>query len=75
MNERGWVPSGSEGSSEVAGVGVEVIRMVTDLAPSSDKGVRYGVFGRCGLTAMIVEVLLGQRCRNDCGQYGHRHLY
>ena len=24
----------------------------------SDKGVRYGVFGRCGVTAMVVEVLL-----------------
>ena len=33
--------------------------MVTDTAPSSGKGVRYGAFGRCGVTAMVVEVLLG----------------
>ena len=33
--------------------------MVTDLAPSSGKGVRYGAFHRCGMTAMVVKVLLG----------------
>ena len=33
--------------------------MVTDMAPSSGKGVRYGVFHRCGVTAMVLEVLLG----------------
>ena len=33
--------------------------MVTDTAPSSGKGVRYGAFSRCGVTAMVVEVLLG----------------
>ena len=33
--------------------------MVTDTAPSNGKGVRYGVFGRCGVTAMVVDVLLG----------------
>ena len=38
---------------------MEVIGMVTDTAPSSRKGVGYGVFGRCGATAMVVEVLLG----------------
>ena len=59
MNERGWIPTGSEGSSEVCGVGVEVIGMVTDTVPSSGKVVRYGVFVRCGVTAMVVEVLLG----------------
>ena len=32
--------------------------MVTDTAPSSGKGVRYGAFGRCGVTAMVVEVVL-----------------
>ena len=32
--------------------------MVTDATPSSGKG-RYGAFGRCGMTAMVVEVLLG----------------
>ena len=38
---------------------MEVIGVVTDTAPSSGKGVRYGVFGRRGVTALIVEVLLG----------------
>ena len=33
--------------------------MVTDTAPSSGKRVKYGVFGRSGVTAMVVEVLLG----------------
>ena len=33
--------------------------MVTDTAPSSGKGVRYGAFGRSGVTAMVLEVLLG----------------
>ena len=33
--------------------------MITDKAPSSGKGVRYGAFGRSGVTAMVVEVLLG----------------
>ena len=33
--------------------------MVTDTASSSSKGVRYGAFGRCGVTDMVVEVLLG----------------
>ena len=32
--------------------------MVTDTAPSSSKGVRYGAFGRCGVTPMVVDVLL-----------------
>ena len=38
---------------------MEVIGVVTDTAPSSGKGVRYGAFGRSGVTVMIVEVLLG----------------
>ena len=33
--------------------------MVTDTAPLSGKGVRYEAFGRSGVTAMVVEVLLG----------------
>ena len=33
--------------------------MVTDTAPSCGKGVRYGVYSCCGVTAMVVEVLLG----------------
>ena len=38
---------------------MEVIWAVTDMAPSSSKGLRYGAFGRSGVTAMVVEVLLG----------------
>ena len=38
---------------------MEVIGVVADTAPSSGKGVRYGVFGGGGVTAMVVEVLLG----------------
>ena len=38
---------------------MEVIGVVADTAPSSDKRVRYGVFGRSGVTAMVVEILLG----------------
>ena len=38
---------------------MEVIGMVIDMAPSGDKGVRYEVFGRYGVTVMVVEVLLG----------------
>ena len=59
MNERGWVPMRGEGSCEVSGVGMEVIEMVADMAPLSGKGVRYGAFGGGGVTAMVVEVLLG----------------
>ena len=33
--------------------------MVTDTAPSSGKGVRYGAFGRSGVTGRVMEVLLG----------------
>ena len=33
--------------------------MVTDTVPSSGKGVRYGVFDRSGVTAVVVEALLG----------------
>ena len=33
--------------------------MAADTAPSSGKGVRYGAFGGGGVTAMVVEVLLG----------------
>ena len=32
--------------------------MVTDTVPSNGKGVRYGGFGRNGVTAMVVEVLV-----------------
>ena len=38
---------------------MEVVGMVADTAPSSGKGVRYGVFGGGGVTALVVEVLLG----------------
>ena len=38
---------------------MEVVGMVADTAPSSGKGVRYGAFGGGGLTALVVEVLLG----------------
>ena len=59
VNERGWVPTGSEGSNEDRGVGMEVIGVVSDMAPLSGKGIRYGAFGGGGVTAMVVEVLLG----------------
>ena len=39
MYERGWVTTGSEDSREVGGVGMEVIGVVADTAPSSGKGV------------------------------------
>ena len=38
---------------------MEVIGVAADTAPSSGKGVRYGAFGGGGVTAMVVEVLLG----------------
>ena len=38
---------------------MEVVGMVADTASSSGKGVRYGAFGGGGLTALVVEVLLG----------------
>ena len=38
---------------------MEVIGVVADTALSSGKGVRYGAFGGGGVTAMVVEVLLG----------------
>ena len=38
---------------------MEVIRVIADTAPSSGKRVRYGAFGRSGVTAMVMEVLLG----------------
>ena len=33
--------------------------MVTEQAPFSGMGVKYGAFGRCGVTGMVVEVSLG----------------
>ena len=33
--------------------------MVADTAPSTGKGVRYEAFGGGGVTALVVEVLLG----------------
>ena len=47
--------------------------MVTDTAPSSGKGVRYGAFGRSGGIVGSWWVCCGQSCGNDRGQYGHRH--
>ena len=38
---------------------MEIIGVVADTLLSSGKGVRYGAFGRSGVTAMVVEVLLG----------------
>ena len=38
---------------------MEVVGMVADMASSSGKGVRYGAFGGGGVTALVVEVLLG----------------
>ena len=38
---------------------MEVIEVVAHMLPSSGKGVRYGSFGGGGVTAMVVEVLLG----------------
>ena len=38
---------------------MEVIEVVAHMLPSSGKGVRYGAFGRNGVTAMVVEVLVG----------------
>ena len=43
---------------------MEVVGMVADTASSSGKGVRYGAFGGGGVTALVVEVLLGV-CRFD----------
>ena len=43
----------------LGGVGMEVVGMVADTTPSSGKGVRYGAFGGGGVTALVVEVLLG----------------
>ena len=45
MDERDWLAPGSEGSSEVGGVSVEVMRVVTDVMPLSGEGVRDGAFG------------------------------
>ena len=36
-----------------------VVGMVADISPSSGKGVRYGAFFGGGVTALVVEVLLG----------------
>ena len=38
---------------------MEVMGVIEDAAPSSGKGVRYGAFGGGGVTAMVLEVLLG----------------
>ena len=38
---------------------MEVVGMVADTVPSRGKGVRYGAFGGGGVTALVVEVLLG----------------
>ena len=38
---------------------MEVIGVVANTAPPSGKGVRYGAFGGGGVTALVVEVLLG----------------
>ena len=38
---------------------MEVIGVAADTAPSSGKGVSFGAFGGGGVTAMVVEVLLG----------------
>ena len=38
---------------------MKVVGMVADTAPSSGKGVRYGAFGGGGVTALVMEVLLG----------------
>ena len=38
---------------------MEVVGMVADTASSSGKGVRYGAFFEGGVTALLVEVLLG----------------
>ena len=63
---------GSEGSCEVGGVGMEVVGMVADTAPSSSKGVRY--FSGGGVTALVVEVLLGvgRFAEQRCGTLGSR---
>ena len=42
---RDWITMGNKGSSEVGGVSVEVIRLVTDATPSNGEGVRDGTFG------------------------------
>ena len=59
MDETDWVIPGSEGSSEIGGLSVEVIRMITDAMPSSGEGARDGTFGLCRVTAVVVEILLG----------------
>ena len=56
---------------------MEVIGVVADTVLSSGKGLRYGVFGGGGVTAMVVEVLLGVGgfdvdTGNDHVQYEHR---
>ena len=45
LDERDWVILGSGDFSEVGGVNVEVVRMVTDVMPSSGEGVRDGTLG------------------------------
>ena len=45
MDEGNWITPGSEGSSEVRGVIVDVVRMVTDAMAPSGEGVRDGMFG------------------------------
>ena len=45
LDERNWIALGDEDSSEVGGVSVEVIRVVTNVMPSSGEGVRDGAFG------------------------------
>ena len=58
---------------------MEVTGVVADTAPSSGKGVRCRAFGGDGVTAMVVEVLLGvsgfdvdRGAKNEHVQYGHR---
>ena len=38
---------------------MEVVGKIADTASSSSKGVRYGSFAGGGVTALVVEVLLG----------------
>ena len=45
LDERDWVSPGSEGSSKVGGVSVEVLGMVADATSTGGEGVRDGTFG------------------------------
>ena len=54
MDERDWVAPEGKDSGELGVLSVDVIGMVTDVMLSSGKGVRDGMFGRCGMIAVVI---------------------